>query len=144
MREILFRGKRLDNGEWVEGYVWQGNGSKNGVKSESWFIGDDWDDVEVDPETVGQFTGMHDKNGVRIFEGDIASHDAGFGHVVKGIIRFGVAPTDFAGNVGHVGFYVEWQDDGANMWSEWWRNDLSYWADKIKVIGNIHDKEATP
>lgn len=70
MREILFRGKRLDNGEWVEGNL---------------FIPDSPDKpteicfgtnivricYEVAPETVGQYTGLTDINGVKIFEGDI-------------------------------------------------------------------------
>ena len=74
MREILFRGKRLDNGEWVYGYYvyvpnhWHrqehliqpvaGNGRLATL-------------CKVDPKTVGQFTGKFDKTGKRIFEGDI-------------------------------------------------------------------------
>lgn len=70
MREILFRGKRIDNGEWVEGfYVYRPDGKHliywkpfDDAKQNTYHI--------VTPETVGQFTGLTDKNGVKIFEGD--------------------------------------------------------------------------
>lgn len=84
-REILFRGKRLDNGEWVVGSLVK-MGPAGYVHH---FILPDYAsafyDIEVDPATVGQCTGLTDRAGKRIFEGDVAEFDA-YGLHYKGVV----------------------------------------------------------
>jgi uncharacterized phage protein (TIGR01671 family) len=68
MREILFRGKRIDNGEWVEGYYMKQDDKALIVNTSKGSLGFG---VQVDPETVGQYVGFKDNDDMWIFEGDI-------------------------------------------------------------------------
>lgn len=117
MREILFRGKRKDNGKWVFGDL-----EHNGKNVPKWVNGN-----EIVPETVGQFTGLTDKNGKKIFEGDIVKGDLGLG---------------YGDNENHIA-YIEYQEDGMSFCLvEILEEDFGKCAeisDDLEVIGNIHD-----
>lgn len=71
MREILFRGKRVDNGEWVKGFPYITHGGEHQIR-----YYDSESNIEncshtVIPDTLGRFTGLTDRNSTKIFEGDI-------------------------------------------------------------------------
>ena len=114
MRDILFKGKRVDNGEWTEGYFFK---TWDKVFLLWGMTGDCPNMEEVVPETVGQFTGLCDKNGKKIFEGDIVESPNG----TQGFIEWQNAECAFLVNIG---------DDWQTM------DDCPY-----EVIGNIYDNE---
>lgn len=127
-REILFRGKRVDNGEWVYGaFVPDALEMLKGARGLDGFIrrcnaeSGEVEMFEVDRETVGRFTGLTDKNGWKIFEWDIVRHvESGKNGRVSYMPEY-------------CGFLIYCKSDNLYCWL--YNNDFT----KIEVIGNIHD-----
>lgn len=81
MREILFKAKRTDNGEWVEGYLMDEN-YINVLFNDYDVCGSFDDPIEIDHDTICQFTGLTDKNGKRIWENDICDRKEKYPEIV--------------------------------------------------------------
>ncbi len=122
MRKIKFRGKTLD-GRWIYGDLWHRPYAKDCVTIVS-FMEDTGTTggLEVIPETVGQYTGLKDKNGVEVYEGDILKVKMHFNEYENYEIVWDSHSASFdALNVNKSNFIIP----------EYWRN--------CEVIGNIHD-----
>lgn len=121
MREILFRGKRKDNGEWVEGFLTIDPTICDYVID---IVG--LTSIMIRPETVGQYTGLCDKNGKRIFEGDIvkAQDDIFSSPFCDGVV--GKIVYD------ECAYFIEPRNP---MDSQWLFNECAVY----EIIGNIHD-----
>ena len=134
MREILFRGKRKDTGKIVFGYLFMAENARKEKKPYIWL--EHGESVEVIPETVGQFTGLTDKNGEKVFEGDIVCLRYASGEICcRGDIQFdcGVFGAEWVVNKKYkymVGSF------GQNHNLRRLDDDI---INEIEVIGNIHD-----
>lgn len=130
MREILFRGNRVDGRGWIYGYLTYDNWGRMCILEYDEKEGrpDKMTTSPVIPETVGQFTGLVDKNGTKIFEGDIVLGASG---ITRGIVEFGIGR-----------FGILWDIDSELLKSE--SNDClrgihDGFSTKVEIIGNIHE-----
>ena len=117
-RENLYRGKRVDTGEWVEGSL-IGNDvivGKIVEFEEDYFCTEFW--YKVDPETVGQFTGIADKKGKKLFEGDVYSMGEK--------------------NILYVVIFDKSQFIGKQVGNRSLAG-LEYWKSDIEIVGSVHD-----
>jgi len=133
-REVLFRGKRMDNGKWVEGwYCPKKTGHHEGDRfveeMQSIIIasmtGGGYQYAVVDPKTVCQYVGYTDLRKQKAFEHDIVFYEDGgcYGHIV---FKDGQ-------------FLIEWQESRPDL-----RSDIHFWFTerRIHIIGNIFDNPA--
>lgn len=128
MREILFRGKRTDNGEWVEGYYYKAKYCRTNGELCDYITVPHLDEYiipspkyVVDASTVGQCIGLKDRNGINIFEGDIVKR-FWFGKMCIYQIDYDNGFASFIGRAGMI-----------------FKASFYYDSEEFEVIGNIYD-----
>lgn len=139
MREILFKAKRTDNGEWVEGALFDGEqycviGQQikfsPDIENECKIVG-----YRVERDTICQYTGLTDKNGQKIWENDIVCYHGEGDFKPCSVVKYG--EYDNMGNMDcYLGFYMDWFNERICL-----RKDIGFWAKEreIEVIGNVFD-----
>ena len=141
MREIIFRGKRVDNGEWVEGYLFNYNGNLciqlEGIECDDYGLYPRCY-AEVIPETIGQYTGLRDckrteeyPEGQMIFEGDIGRYEQTDGVKINGKPIISIGKVVY--NEKTASFAIDSKDEIGVK-------NYDYFPIKgFEIIGNIHD-----
>jgi len=129
MRDIKFRGKRVDNGEWAYGDLITFGGTF--IMHPTFEFSSMLTTSKVIPETVGQFTGLTDRNGKEIYEGDICEWNGWGVNISKVLFKNGMFSLhdEWGGKGQPIGKKYKWQDMGASG-----KEDLN-----LRVIGNIYD-----
>lgn len=123
MRIIKFRGKKIDNGEWLYGYYFKYGDTHNIVPDR--YSSKPFGYFYVHPETVGQFTGLNDKNGKEIYEGDICKLNFNYSNDKIGTVYFEYGC-----------FFVDDKHPSGNLPLRSFRESKD---NIIEIIGNIHD-----
>ena len=156
MRKILFRGKRISNGEWVEGGIMRAfhpnfdSTARGFAKQEPncYCICENQKVFFVEQKSIGQYTGLQDKNGKRIFEGDVIQMNDNPKDLA--VIRFGefsCVDIELEAKTDRVhGWYYKplHTDDLSKLEPFCWEIQLNeMWVEQcgIEVIGNIHDNK---
>lgn len=127
MREILFRGKRVDTGEWAYGYYWKDHNGKHGIT----YLGDDnFFNAEVIPETVGQFTGLTESKNHPMFDDKIKLFEDDIFQVGNLKTKYRVVFENYE--------WIGVSNDGDN-WGKFEYKLSAIGKSPVHIIGNIHD-----